>query len=78
MSKKVSNFIIFFIINILLKIRSLFRRIRKVEFDFYSEDFKLYKNKYYFILFGKDKYVSRNTFVNGPHDFIFLKKSIKI
>jgi len=78
MSKKVSNFIIFFIINILLKIRSLFRRIRKVEFDFYSEDFKLYKNKYYFILFGKDKYVSRNTFVNGPHDFILLKKSIKI
>ena len=78
MSKKVSNFIIFFIINILLKIWSLFRRIRKVEFDFYSEDFKLYKNKYYFILFGKDKYVSRNTFVNGPHDFIFLKKSIKI
>ena len=78
MLKKILNLLVFFLINLILKIKSLFRRIRKVEFDYYSEDFKFYNKKYYFILFGKDKFVSRNTFVNGPHDFALLKKSTNI
>lgn len=78
MIKKILDVLIFFLINFILKIKSSVRRIRKVEFDFYSENFKFYNKKYYFVLFGKDKYISRNTFVNGPHDFNLLKKTTKI
>ena len=78
MIKKILNSIIFFMISFLSILQSSVRRIRKVKFDSYPENYKFYNKKYYFILFGKDKYVSRNTFVNGPHDFQLLKKAIKI
>lgn len=78
MIKKILNSIIFFIINFLSILQSSVRRIRKVKFDSYPENYKFYNKKYYFVLFGKDKYVSRNTFVNGPHDYQLLKDAIKI
>ena len=78
MTKKIFNLIIFLIIKFLQKIQLSVRRVRKVKFDMFSENYKFYNNNYYFILFGKDKYVSRNTYVNGPHDFRLLQKSIKV
>ena len=78
MIKKILDSIIFFIINFLSILQSSVRRIRKVKFDSYPENYKFYNKKYYFVLFGKDKYVSRNTFVNGPHDYQLLKDAIKI
>ena len=78
MLKKIINLCIYLIVNLLLKIYSSIRRVRKVKFDYFPEEYKFYNKNYYFILFGKDKYVSRNTFVNGPHDFDLLKQSIKI
>ena len=75
--KNIINTIIFLIIKLYVIIKRNFRRIRKIEFEYFVDKYKFYNKKYYFILFGKDKYVSRNTFVNGPHDFQLIKKSKK-
>ena len=63
------------IIKILILLKNKIRRIRKIEFEYFSSKYKLYSNKYYFIIFGKDKFISRETYINGPHDYDLLKKS---
>ena len=69
------NILIINIIKILFFFKNKIRRIRKIEFEYFSGKYKLYSNKYFFILFGKDKYISRETYINGPHDYDLLKKS---
>ena len=46
------NILIVGIIKILILIKNKIRRIRKIEFEYFSNKYKLYSNKYYFIIFG--------------------------
>ncbi len=69
------NILIIGIIKILILIKKKIRRVRKIEFEYFSNKYKLYYNKYFFIIFGKDKFISRETYINGPHDYDLLKKS---
>jgi FkbM family methyltransferase len=78
MLQKILNSFALIIIILSNKLINNIRRFRKVNFDYASKKYKFYDKDYFFILFGKDKYVSRNTFVNGPHDNELLKKSIQI
>ena len=69
------NIVVINLIKILVFLKNKIRRIRKIEFEYFSGKFKLYHNKYYFIIFGKDKFISRETYINGPHDYHLFKKS---
>ena len=69
------NILIIYIIKILVTLKSKIRRVRKVEFEYFSKKYNLYSNKYFFIIFGKDKFISRETYINGPHDYYLFKKS---
>ena len=69
------NIVVINLIKILVFLKNKIRRIRKIEFEYFSSKFKLYHNKYYFIIFGKDKFISRETYINGPHDYHLFKKS---
>ena len=62
-------------IKLLIFIKNKVRRIRKIEFEYFSDKYRLYTKKYFFIIFGKDKYISKETYVNGPHDYHLFKKS---
>jgi FkbM family methyltransferase len=77
MLHKIFNYIFLKLISFYKKLLKI-RRFRKVEFDYFSKKYRLYNKNYFFILFGKDKFVSRNTFVNGPHDSYFLDSSINL
>ncbi len=59
----------------LIFIKIKLRRVRKVEFEYFYEKYRLYSNKYFFIIFGDDKFVSRETYINGPHDYKLFKRS---
>ena len=72
---KIINILLIIIIKLLVFIKNKVRRIRKIEFEYFSDKYRLYSNKYFFIIFGKDKYISRETYVNGPHDYHLFKKS---
>ena len=72
---KLINILVINVIKILIFLKKKIRRIRKIEFEYFSKKYTLYSDKYFFILFGKDKYVSRETFVNGPNDYHLFKKS---
>ena len=72
------NILIINIIKILFFFKNKIRRIRKIEFEYFSGKYKLYSNKYFFILFGKDNYISRETYIKGPHDYDLLKKQLNI
>ena len=69
------NFLIIGSIKILIFLKNKIRRIRKIEFEYFSKKYKLYADKYFFIIFGKDKFISRETYINGPHDYNLFKKS---
>jgi FkbM family methyltransferase len=69
------NILVINVIKILIYLKNKIRRIRKIEFEYFSEKYKLYYNKYFFIIFGKDKFISRETYVNGPHDYHLFKKT---
>ena len=69
------NILIIYIIKILVTLKSKIRRVRKVEFEYFSKKYILYSNKYFFIIFGKDKFISRETYINGPHDYHLFKKT---
>jgi FkbM family methyltransferase len=68
------NILVINIIKILVYSKNKIRRIRKIEFEYFSDKYRLYYNKYFFIIFGKDKFISRETYVNGPHDYHLFKK----
>ena len=72
------NNVVIILIKILVFLKSKIRRIRKIEFEHFSAKYRLYHNKYFFIIFGKDKFISRETYVNGPHDYHLFKKTKKI
>ena len=72
---KIINIFLIIIIKLLVFIKNKIRRIRKIEFEYFSDKYRLYSNKYFFIIFGKDKYISRETYINGPHDYHLFKKS---
>jgi len=76
--KKILNLIISVLIKFVFFLRNNIRRIRKIEFENFNEKFIFYSKKYNFILFTKDKYISRETYINGPHDFNFFLKSQSI
>lgn len=76
--KKILNLIISVLIKFVFFLRNNIRRIRKIEFENFNEKFIFYSNKYNFILFARDKYISRETYINGPHDFNFFLKSQSI
>jgi len=69
------NFLVVNFIKILIFLKTKIRRIRKIEFEYFSKKYKLYDNKYFFIIFGRDKFISRETYVNGPHDYHLFKKT---
>jgi FkbM family methyltransferase len=69
------NILVINVIKILIYLKNKIRRIRKIEFEYFSEKYKLYYNKYFFIIFGKDKFISRETYINGPHDYHLFKKT---
>ena len=68
------NIIVINFIKILIFLKSNIRRVRKIEFEYFSKKYRLYDDKYFFIIFGQDKYISRETYVNGPHDYHLFKK----
>ncbi len=68
------NILVINFIKILIFFKRKIRRIRKIEFEYFSKKYRLYDDKYFFIIFGQDKYISRETYVNGPHDFHLFKK----
>ena len=72
---KIINILLIIIIKLLVFIKNKVRRIRKIEFEYFSDKYRLYTKKYFFIIFGKDKYISKETYVNGPHDYHLFKKS---
>ena len=72
---RIINILLIIIIKLLVFIKNKVRRIRKIEFEYFSDKYRLYSNKYFFIIFGKDKYISKETYVNGPHDYHLFKKS---
>ena len=72
------NFLVVNFIKILIFLKNKIRRIRKIEFEYFSKKYKLYDNKYFFIIFGKDKFISRETYVNGPHDYHLFKTSRRL
>ncbi len=72
---KIINILLIIIIKLLVFIKNKVRRIRKIEFEYFSDKYRLYTKKYFFIIFGKDKYISKETYVNGPHDYRLFKKS---
>lgn len=72
---KIINIFLIIIIKLLVFIKNKIRRIRKIEFEYFSDKYRLYSNKYFFIIFGEDKYISRETYINGPHDYHLFKKS---
>ena len=69
------NILIIYFIKLLIILKNKIRRIRKVQFEYFSKKYNLYTNKYFFIIFGKDKFISRETYINGPHDYYLFKKS---
>jgi len=72
--KDLINCIISFWVKLVFFLRENIRRIRKVEFENIKRKYIFYSRDYNFILFGNDKYISRQTYINGPHDFdLFLK-----
>ena len=72
---KIINILLIINIKLLIFIKNKVRRIRKIEFEYFSDKYRLYTKKYFFIIFGKDKYISKETYVNGPHDYQLFKKS---
>lgn len=72
------NFLVVNFIKILIFLKNKIRRIRKIEFEYFSKKYKLYDNKYFFIIFGKDKFISRETYINGPHDYHLFKTSRRL
>jgi len=72
---KIINILLIINIKLLIFIKNKVRRIRKIEFEYFSDKYRLYTKKYFFIIFGKDKYISKETYVNGPHDYHLFKKS---
>ena len=72
---KIINILLIIIIKLLVFIKNKVRRIRKIEFEYFSDKYRLYTKKYFFIIFGKDRYISKETYVNGPHDYHLFKKS---
>ena len=72
------NIIVVNFIKLLIFFKSKIRRIRKIEFEYFSKKYRLYDNKYFFIIFGQDKYISRETYINGPHDYHLFKKTKKL
>ena len=68
------NIIVINFIKILIFFKRKLRRVRKIEFEYFSKKYRLYDDKYFFIIFGQDKYISRETYINGPHDFHLFKK----
>lgn len=78
MLHKIFDYIFLKLISFYKEFLTNIRRFRKIEFDYFSKKYRLYDKNYFFILFGKDRFVSRNTFVNGPHDSHFLSKSIHL
>ena len=58
---KIINILLIIIIKLLVFIKNKVRRIRKIEFEYFSDKYRLYTKKYFFIIFGKDKYISRET-----------------
>lgn len=68
------NIIVINFIKILIFFKKKLRRVRKIEFEYFSKKYRLYDDKYFFIIFGQDKYISRETYINGPHDFHLFKK----
>lgn len=54
------------------------RRVRKVNFDYFSDKYRLFNKKYTLILFGKDKFISRETYLRGPSDYHLFLRAKKI
>ena len=69
------NILIIYFIKLSIILKSKIRRVRKLEFEYFSKKYNLYTNKYFFIIFGKDKFISRETYINGPHDYYLFKKT---
>ena len=69
------NILIIYFIKMLIILKGRIRRVRKLEFEYFSNKYNLYSNKYFFIVFGKDKFISRETYINGPHDYYLFKKA---
>lgn len=78
MVHRIFNYIFLKLISFYQEFFTKIRRFRKIEFDHFSKKYRLYDRNFFFILFGKDRFVSRNTYVNGPHDSYFLSRSINL
>lgn len=76
--KKITSYFLIKIITIIFFLRKKIRTFRKVQFEYFSSKYMLATNKYFFILFGNDKFISKETYINEPHDYNLLKKSKKI
>ena len=51
---KIINILLIIFIKLLVFIKNKIRRIRKIEFEYFSDKYRLYSNKYFFIIFEKE------------------------
>jgi FkbM family methyltransferase len=75
----INSFFIYLVIKFFFFLEDNIKKIRKVKFDKFSKNkqYQFYShNKFHFVLFAKDQYISRSTYINGPYDFFLLRKSI--
>ena len=75
----INGFFIYLVIKFFFFLEKNVKKIRKIKFDRFSKDkeYQFYSHKnFHLILFAKDQYISRSTYINGPYDFFLLKKSI--
>lgn len=75
---KLIETVIKFFFNIIFFLEKNIRRVRKVNFDYFSHEYRFYNKNCNLILFGKDRFVSRETYLNGPADYHLFLRAKKI